>query len=27
VDGRDAVQFLVSVKESLEDPARFLLGL
>lgn len=27
VDGRDAVQFLVTVKESLEDPARFLLGL
>jgi 2-oxoglutarate dehydrogenase E2 component (dihydrolipoamide succinyltransferase) len=27
VDGRDAVLFLVSVKESLEDPARFLLGL
>jgi 2-oxoglutarate dehydrogenase E2 component (dihydrolipoamide succinyltransferase) len=27
VDGRDAVQFLVAVKESLEDPARFLLGL
>ncbi len=27
VDGRDAVQFLVSVKESLEDPTRFLLGL
>jgi len=27
IDGRDAVQFLVSVKDSLEDPARFLLGL
>jgi 2-oxoglutarate dehydrogenase E2 component (dihydrolipoamide succinyltransferase) len=27
VDGRDAVQFLVAVKEGLEDPARFLLGL
>jgi len=27
IDGKDAVQFLVAVKESLEDPARFLLGL
>ncbi len=27
IDGRDAVQFLVAVKESLEDPARMLLGL
>ena len=27
VDGKDAVQFLVSVKEALEDPARMLLGL
>lgn len=27
IDGRDAVQFLVSVKEALEDPARMLLGL
>ncbi len=27
IDGKDAVQFLVTVKESLEDPARFLLGL
>jgi 2-oxoglutarate dehydrogenase E2 component (dihydrolipoamide succinyltransferase) len=27
VDGKDAVQFLVSVKETLEDPARLLLGL
>ena len=26
VDGREAVQFLVTVKESLEDPARMLLG-
>ena len=25
VDGRDAVQFLVSLKESLEDPSRLLL--
>ncbi len=27
IDGKDAVQFLVSVKEALEDPARMLLGL
>jgi len=27
VDGKDAVQFLVAVKEALEDPARLLLGL
>ncbi len=27
IDGREAVQFLVAVKESLEDPARMLLGL
>ena len=27
VDGKDAVQFLVAVKDSLEDPSRFLLGL
>jgi 2-oxoglutarate dehydrogenase E2 component (dihydrolipoamide succinyltransferase) len=27
VDGKDAVQFLVAVKETLEDPARILLGL
>ena len=27
IDGREAVQFLVSIKESLEDPARMLLGL
>lgn len=27
VDGRDAVQFLVSIKQQLEDPARFLLQL
>jgi 2-oxoglutarate dehydrogenase E2 component (dihydrolipoamide succinyltransferase) len=27
VDGKDAVQFLVGVKETLEDPARLLLGL
>jgi 2-oxoglutarate dehydrogenase E2 component (dihydrolipoamide succinyltransferase) len=26
VDGREAVQFLVTVKEALEDPARMLLG-
>ena len=27
IDGREAVQFLVAVKDSLEDPARMLLGL
>jgi 2-oxoglutarate dehydrogenase E2 component (dihydrolipoamide succinyltransferase) len=27
IDGRDAVQFLVAVKESLEDPGRMLLGI
>jgi 2-oxoglutarate dehydrogenase E2 component (dihydrolipoamide succinyltransferase) len=27
VDGKDSVQFLVAVKETLEDPARLLLGL
>jgi len=27
IDGRDAVQFLVAVKEGLEDPGRMLLGL
>lgn len=27
IDGKDAVQFLVTVKETLEDPARMLLGL
>jgi 2-oxoglutarate dehydrogenase E2 component (dihydrolipoamide succinyltransferase) len=27
IDGREAVQFLVSIKESLEDPGRMLLGL
>ncbi len=27
IDGRDAVQFLVSIKESLEDPSRLLLNL
>jgi 2-oxoglutarate dehydrogenase E2 component (dihydrolipoamide succinyltransferase) len=27
IDGKEAVQFLVQVKDSLEDPARFLLGL
>jgi 2-oxoglutarate dehydrogenase E2 component (dihydrolipoamide succinyltransferase) len=27
IDGRDAVQFLVSVKDSLEDPGRMLLGI
>jgi 2-oxoglutarate dehydrogenase E2 component (dihydrolipoamide succinyltransferase) len=26
VDGREAVQFLVAVKEAVEDPARMLLG-
>jgi 2-oxoglutarate dehydrogenase E2 component (dihydrolipoamide succinyltransferase) len=26
VDGREAVQFLVTVKDMLEDPARLLLG-
>jgi 2-oxoglutarate dehydrogenase E2 component (dihydrolipoamide succinyltransferase) len=26
IDGKDAVQFLVAVKEALEDPARLLLG-
>jgi 2-oxoglutarate dehydrogenase E2 component (dihydrolipoamide succinyltransferase) len=25
IDGREAVQFLVKIKESLEDPARLLL--
>jgi 2-oxoglutarate dehydrogenase E2 component (dihydrolipoamide succinyltransferase) len=27
IDGKDAVQFLVAVKENLEDPARMLLGI
>ena len=27
IDGREAVQFLVAVKESLEDPGRMLLGI
>ena len=27
VDGRDAVTFLVKVKQGIEDPARLLLGL
>jgi 2-oxoglutarate dehydrogenase E2 component (dihydrolipoamide succinyltransferase) len=27
VDGREAVQFLVSIKQSLEDPASMLLGI
>jgi 2-oxoglutarate dehydrogenase E2 component (dihydrolipoamide succinyltransferase) len=27
IDGREAVQFLVAIKESLEDPARMLLGI
>ena len=27
IDGKDAVQFLVAVKDVLEDPARFLLNL
>ena len=26
VDGREAVGFLVAIKEALEDPARLLLG-
>jgi 2-oxoglutarate dehydrogenase E2 component (dihydrolipoamide succinyltransferase) len=26
VDGREAVQFLVAVKDSIEDPSRLLLG-
>jgi 2-oxoglutarate dehydrogenase E2 component (dihydrolipoamide succinyltransferase) len=26
IDGRDAVQFLVAMKEALEDPSRLLLG-
>jgi 2-oxoglutarate dehydrogenase E2 component (dihydrolipoamide succinyltransferase) len=27
IDGRDAVQFLVGVKDCLEDPGRMLLGI
>jgi 2-oxoglutarate dehydrogenase E2 component (dihydrolipoamide succinyltransferase) len=27
IDGKDAVQFLVAVKEALEDPARLLLNI
>ena len=27
IDGRDAVRFLVSIKEYLEDPARLLLAI
>ena len=27
IDGRDAVQFLVAIKDSLEDPGRMLLGI
>ncbi|HEY6456797.1 MAG TPA: 2-oxo acid dehydrogenase subunit E2, partial [Steroidobacteraceae bacterium] len=27
IDGRDAVQFLVAIKDNLEDPGRMLLGL
>jgi len=27
IDGREAVQFLVAIKDSLEDPGRMLLGL
>ena len=27
IDGRDAVQFLVSIKQNLEDPSRLLIGL
>jgi 2-oxoglutarate dehydrogenase E2 component (dihydrolipoamide succinyltransferase) len=26
IDGREAVQFLVAIKDALEDPARLLLG-
>jgi 2-oxoglutarate dehydrogenase E2 component (dihydrolipoamide succinyltransferase) len=26
IDGRDAVQFLVTIKDCLEDPGRLLLG-
>jgi 2-oxoglutarate dehydrogenase E2 component (dihydrolipoamide succinyltransferase) len=26
IDGREAVQFLVTIKDSLEDPGRLLLG-
>jgi 2-oxoglutarate dehydrogenase E2 component (dihydrolipoamide succinyltransferase) len=26
IDGREAVQFLVTVKQALEDPARMVLG-
>ena len=27
IDGRDSVQFLVAIKEALEDPGRMLLGI
>jgi 2-oxoglutarate dehydrogenase E2 component (dihydrolipoamide succinyltransferase) len=27
IDGREAVQFLVAIKDALEDPGRMLLGL
>jgi 2-oxoglutarate dehydrogenase E2 component (dihydrolipoamide succinyltransferase) len=27
IDGREAVQFLVAVKDALEDPGRMLLGI
>jgi 2-oxoglutarate dehydrogenase E2 component (dihydrolipoamide succinyltransferase) len=27
IDGKEAVQFLVSIKESLEDPGRLLIGI
>jgi 2-oxoglutarate dehydrogenase E2 component (dihydrolipoamide succinyltransferase) len=27
IDGREAVQFLVTIKEMLEDPSRMLLGI
>jgi 2-oxoglutarate dehydrogenase E2 component (dihydrolipoamide succinyltransferase) len=27
IDGREAVQFLVAVKQALEDPGRMLLGI
>ena len=26
IDGKEAVQFLVAIKESLEDPGRLLIG-
>jgi 2-oxoglutarate dehydrogenase E2 component (dihydrolipoamide succinyltransferase) len=27
IDGREAVQFLVSIKDALEDPGRMLIGI